>query len=118
MNKQYDESKCKLVSKDENVEAIMYRNKNILATYDFTTVLNAIQQKFDRVQTLSGDKGVMSISTRLIHCVYEEDKISNSLYDGLDNKLVAILKEDFGYDVEIKGFGGALFETQYLVFHL
>lgn len=50
MKKQYDKSKCKLLSKDLNVEEIFARNKSVLASYDFTTVLNAIQQKFNRMQ--------------------------------------------------------------------
>lgn len=118
MTKQYSKSLCKLLPKDENVKEIVARNKNILETYDFTTVLNTIQQKFNRIQTISTEKRDIAIAARLIHCIYEDDKISNALYDDLDNKLVTILKEDFGYDVEIKGFGGGFFETRYLVFHL
>lgn len=43
MKKQYDKSKCKLLPKDKNVEEIIARNNNLLNTYDFTPVLNAIQ---------------------------------------------------------------------------
>lgn len=45
MKKQYDKSKCKLLSKDLNVEEIIARNKSVLSTYDFTTVLKCNSTK-------------------------------------------------------------------------
>ena len=118
MKKQYDKSKCKLLSKDLNVEEIIARNKSVLSTYDFTTVLNAIQQKFNRMQGFPSEERKMSIGMRLIHAVYEDDKISSNLYDKLDNKLLTILRDDFGYECEIQNFGGSLFGSYYLVIHL
>ena len=118
MEKQYDKSKCKLLSKDLNVEEIIARNKSVLASYDFTTVLNAIQQKFNRMQGFPSEERKMSIGMRLIHAVYEDDKVSNNLYDKLDNKLLAILRDDFGYECEIQNFGGSFFGSYYLVIHL
>jgi len=55
---------------------------------------------------------------RLIHAVYEEDKISGNLYDKLDNKLLTILRDDFGYECEIQNFGGSFFGSYYLVIYL
>lgn len=60
----------------------------------------------------------MSLSMRYIHSLYEFDKISTVLYDALDDKLMAILKEDFGYDAKIKSFGGTIFDSQFLVLYL
>ena len=118
MKKQYDKSKCKLLSKDLNVEEIIARNKSVLSNYDFTTVLNAIQQKFNRMQGFPSEECKMSIGMRLIHAVYEDDKISSNLYDKLDNKLLTILRDDFGYECEIQNFGGSFFGSYYLVIYL
>lgn len=74
MNKQYDKNKCKLLSKDKNVEEIVARNKSVLASYDFTTVLNSIQQKFNRMQGFPSEERKMSMGMRLTFF------ISNSPY--------------------------------------
>ena len=117
MKKYYTTKTCRLLKRSENIKAIEDRNKEILDTYDFTKVLNRIQSSIDKVQVLS-ESGSLQLSMRLVHSVYEEDKISGKLYENLDQQLLRILYDDFDYNAEIENVGGSLFGLYYLVLDL
>lgn len=83
-----------------------------------------MKKQYDKskCKLLAKDKNVEEIVARnksvLIHAVYEDDKVSGNLYDKLDDKLLTILRDDFGYECEIQNFGGSFFGSYYLVIYL
>lgn len=86
-----------LLNANQNRSAIINRYNNVVENYDLSKIFSMIQKGFDRVMTNEGSNmGVRISKSRLLN-IFDGDNIPAKYHDLVLDRLIKILKEDYGY---------------------
>ena len=86
-----------LFNAKQNRSAITSRYNDVVKNYSFSNIFSMIQRGFDKITTNDDSNMGVRISKGRLTRIFEQDGIPDKYHDMVLNRLIKILKEDYGY---------------------